>query len=413
VTEEPRRAAPAGSGSPADRNYRLYLLGTATWFVGLAIQFILFPALVALVLRAPPTQLGTAQMAQLLPMLFLLLPAGALADRVDPQLIVRRVQIIGIFPPLLLAALLYYGRASYALLIVYALVMGTLSAVIAPAREGLLARVAPAGNLQRAVTAASGVQFGVQVLGSLLVFALPRRFGPIPLLLVQSALYVLGSWAFSRLRLASERPAVGRRATFGMIGDGLRVALGSRRLRAVMILNLAIGVFYLGVFLVAVPLLVRDVHAGSIREMALTSTSNQLGTIAATIALLHLGGVRRKGLVLVSSLILSAGAIATLGVPFEFPVMLAIIFASGICGGVGLIMGRTLVQEAAPDTHRSRVMALYTLSAMGGAPLGALLMGFLAGLVGVLTALVGAAIAMALTTLMVALGTGLLRARAK
>lgn len=361
-------------------------------------------------LRAPPAQLGSAQMAQLLPMLFLLLPAGAFADRVEPRRIVLLVQSAGVLPPLALATLLYFELASYPILIVYALIMGTLSAIIAPAREGLVARVAR-GNLQQAVTAAAGVQFGVQVLGSLFVFALPQRFGPIPLLLVQAALYAIGARAFAALHFPEvPRPGGRRRATLAMIAEGFEAALGSMRLRAVMVLNVAIGVLYLGVFLVAIPLLVRDLHQGTIREIALTSVANQLGTIVATVALLRMGGVHRKGRTLLVALLLNSGAVAMLGVEITFPALLAVIFFSGLLGGVGLIMGRTLVQEAAPETHRSRVMAVYTLSAMGGAPIGAIGMGLLAGAVGILPALIVAAVLMAATTLAVTAATPLARA---
>lgn len=409
MTTNPSRIEIGDSPVLVARNYRLYLFGIASWQIALAIQFVLLPALVALVLRAPPAQVGTAQMAQLLPMVFLLLHAGALADRVDPRRIVLLVQALAIGPPLVLAALLHFELASYPLLICYALLMGTLSAVITPAREGLLPRIAP-GSLQRAVTAASGVQFGVQVLGSLLVFLMPQRYGPVPVLLAQSLLYLLGAAAFSRLRLPPvPRAAEHGRATFAMIGDGLRVALASRRLRAVMVLNVVIGVLYLGVFLVGIPLLVRDVHHGTIREMALASVANQLGTIVATAVLLRIGGVRRKGRALAGALLLNAATIAVLGVELTFATTLAVIFLSGICGGVGLVMGRTLVQEAAPDTHRSRVMALYSLSALGGAPIGAQAVGSVAGHIGVQYTLILAAALMAGTTVAIALSTGLAR----
>jgi MFS family permease len=392
-----------------DRNFRLYLTGVGTWFVGLAIQFILFPALVALALRAPAAQVGTAQMSLLLPMLLLLLPAGAFADRRDPRRIILVVQIAGAVPPLALAAAIHFGALNFPVLLAYGLTMGALSAIISPAREGLVPRIA-GGALQQAVTATTGVQFGVQVFGSLLVFLVPPRFGVVPILLAQSFIYLGGAWAFSRIVLPVEdRSAIRRRPTWEMITDGLRVSLAAPRLRAVMGLNLAIGVLYMGVFLVAIPLLVRDLFAGTVREIALTSVFNQLGTILATVLLLRFGGVRRRGRWLVGSLLASALAIGALGLVESFAWMLFAIFVAGALGGTGLIMSRTVVQESAPDSHRNRVIALYTLSAMGGAPLGAQLMGIASGQFGVQGALLGAAALMLVTVTAVAAITGLAR----
>lgn len=43
--------------------------------------------------------------------------------------------------------------------------------------------------------------------------------------------------------------------------------------------------------------------------------------------------------------------------------------------GAGVVMtqARTLVQSAAPETHRARILSLFQLGLMSGAPVGALL----------------------------------------
>ncbi len=51
-----------------------------------------------------------------------------------------------------------------------------------------------------------------------------------------------------------------------------------------------------------------------------------------------------------------------------------------------MTMGRTIVQLAAPASHRARVLALYQLGFSGGAPIGSLIMGFLVGWLGIHTA---------------------------
>jgi MFS-type transporter involved in bile tolerance (Atg22 family) len=40
-------------------------------------------------------------------------------------------------------------------------------------------------------------------------------------------------------------------------------------------------------------------------------------------------------------------------------------------------MSRTMIQQAAPEAYRSRVLAIFSLANMGGMPLGAVLLGTL------------------------------------
>ena len=54
--------------------------------------------------------------------------------------------------------------------------------------------------------------------------------------------------------------------------------------------------------------------------------------------------------------------------------------------GTTMTMGRTIVQVAASENHRARVLAAYQLGFSGGAPLGSLMMGLLVGWLGIFDA---------------------------
>ncbi|MBI2203427.1 MAG: hypothetical protein HYU41_06205 [Candidatus Rokubacteria bacterium] len=62
--------------------------------------------------------------------------------------------------------------------------------------------------------------------------------------------------------------------------------------------------------------------------------------------------------------------------------------------GVVITQGRTIVQLAAVPSHRARILALFQLGFVGGGPVGALAMGYVARLTGVDTATVYPAVAM-------------------
>ena len=135
------------------------------------------------------------------------------------------------------------------------------------------------------------------------------------------------------------------------------------------------------------PLLVREVYAGSATDLGLMNACNSLGLVATVIMLLRFGDVHRQGRALllsqgIGSLVLVSAALAP-----AFALYLGSLFLWGVCGGVAMTMSRTIMQEQAPTAQRSRVMSFYSFSFFGAGPVGALLNGFLVDRVGPQTAL--------------------------
>jgi MFS family permease len=164
--------------------------------------------------------------------------------------------------------------------------------------------------------------------------------------------------------------------------DGLGAAAGSEILAPVLSANLAVGVLYVGAFLVILPLIVRDVYGGGSAELSLVSLGFWGGTIAATLVQIRLGALRRPGRAIVLALALGAGVLAAMAWPSSFLTFVSLCLVWGLGAGVVMTQGRTIVQSAAPETHRARILLLFQLGLMGGAPVGALLIGYLAALTG-------------------------------
>jgi len=74
--------------------------------------------------------------------------------------------------------------------------------------------------------------------------------------------------------------------------------------------------------------------------------------------------------------------LAAMAAPAPLWIFALICLVWGVGGGVSLIQGRTIVQLEAPESHRARVLAIYQLGFTGGAPIGALAMGYVTALTG-------------------------------
>jgi predicted MFS family arabinose efflux permease len=191
--------------------------------------------------------------------------------------------------------------------------------------------------------------------------------------------------------------------------DGLREAWVSERIFPIMIGMLAVGVLYGGSFAVILPLIVRDVYGGSSSKLALVNTAFWAGTIAATLAQIKVGALRRPGRAVVVSMAGGVLILAAMAVPAPLWRFVVLCFVWGAGAGIVLNQGRTIVQLETRESHRARALAIFQLGFTGGAPVGALALGYLVVVVGPRTAAVVPAAAMTIVLAFLITRSGLWR----
>ncbi len=386
--------------------FRWYIAGQASWYASWGVRHVLFPWLVVVVLHESPDRVGLAQMAVLLPNIFLLLIGGAIADRSDLRRLLIVTQLAGLIPPLALAALIAAGYLSYPLIVAYGLSLGLTIAFVNPARDSLLSRLA--GNeVQRAVTISTGLQFGTQIIG-VLVAGYAMITGAPLLLLAQAGFIACALFATWRLApVPSRRDKHATSSPWHEILDGVRITRSLPLIAPIVVLMIAMGFSFMGWYLVILPVTIRDVFHGNAPEIATANMCFMTGTVAATLALLRIGHVKRAGRCFVASL--GAVAVVILATYLRMPIELYFfcVFLSGIASGLMFAMSRALIQEASPESHRARILSLFQLGYLGAAPLGAMAQGYLAHFFGAHEAVLAPAIVLAAIILWRAPGSGL------
>jgi MFS family permease len=386
----PEQALPVPTRSSA---FAAYLAGLATWFVPFGIQMVLFPWLVAVVLRMDAFAVGVAQMALMAPSLLFLPLGGLAADRGNPKKLLLRYHVLYALPPLVLAGVLAMGGLSYPLLIVYGLAAGSIGAFAVPTRDALLPVVA-AGNLPRAVALATALQFGGQLIG-IACASFADKIGAPPLLVLRASLVLLGLLAVWRLPDPKPHPPAEHPGFWRSVSDGVSAAARSDQIWPVLLLNFGVGVFYVGPFMAVLPLVVRDYYLGGSAELAYVNLAFWAATIVAAIAFAALARrLTLRGRLI--GLAVMTGAIVLLALASlpPFPLFVALNFVWGIGAGITMTQSRTIIQIVAPPTHRARLMSLFQLGLSGGGPIGAFLAGSIAEVWGTKTALMAPALAM-------------------
>jgi MFS family permease len=382
------------------RAFAWYSAGVGTWFGAWGMQQVLFSWIVVGELEASSEWVGIAQTSTMLPSLVFLLAGGVVADRVDPRRMLIVLHLAAAVPALALAVGSALGVLGMPGLLAYGVCIGTLQAFVMPARDTLLSRVA-GRDMMRAVTTMTAAQFGAQAMGTLLAGA-ARWTGSATMLFVQSIVVASGS-AFSRgIPPAAPREDGGAR-DFDVrdLADGLRQVRHTPRLRVPVSMVVSVGVLFVGPFVVVFPLLVRDYYQGGVDSLSLILMLFPVGTIVGSV-LLRRRGIARKGRA--ALIALAAGALAQIGIGTGVPfwAMVILTFLWGLAGSVFINCSRTLYQEAAPMKQRGRVMAVYQLGFIGGAPIGAMLSGYLSSAIGLHGTLIAASVTMGIIVLGIA-----------
>jgi len=362
------------------RGLHYYLVGTASWFLAYGIQSVMFAWLVTMVLRESPEMVGLAQMSLLLPGTILILIGGSYADRFGGRRVVLIAQSFAVLASIYLLTVVGTDRLSFSLIVGYALLMGLAQAFVTPSRDGLLNQVA-GGRLQRTVMLTSIIQFGMQMFG-FLVASLSDSMGPEIILLVQALVLAIGVIAFYRIPdVERPAPALQPRLLKSVI-EGGKTVFSSHSMRMVMIQNVAMAIFFMGSYMVTMPLLVREVFNGSAQDLAFMNGANSLGLVSTIFLLLKIGDIRRQGRALLLSQGVGAIVLGSAGFAPNYAIWVFALFVWGTCGGIAMTMSRTIMQEQAPEAQRGRVMGFYAFSFMGAGPIGAVFCGYLVEMLG-------------------------------
>jgi MFS family permease len=400
---------------------RWFLASVAFWMAPHGIQTVVLPYLMAIELRQSAGSFGITQMVSQAPMLLFLMLGGWVADRQDARRLLTLLQGAALLMPLVLAAAMLHGGASEAIILLYGATWGLLAAFVMPARDGLLKQVSGI-NIQRMVALAMGTQFAAQMAGQVLA-GRAAQWGAASLLILQAVLLLIGVWVVRHLPTSTERktsrdtggPDAGAApaSLWRELTDGWRLIASAPVLRATYVITIGMGVFFGGMFLVLMPLAVRDLYDGGAQDLSNTFLAFGLGTLTSIFGMMRLGGARRPGAVLVFSQFLGIAVLTPISLGIPQWGYTTCIFLWGMGGGFAMTMSRTIMQEQAPASHQARVMAAFSFSTVGGAPIGALITGAAAAQWGVKGAIFVPVIGVLCTTLIALWMHSIMRLRSR
>jgi MFS family permease len=363
------------------RNYRLFFIGQLVSLTGTWMQDVALPWLVYNETKSP-FAVGLLIFFRFVPFLLLGLFAGVLADRIDNRRMLIATQTISMTLAFVLAALAFTDSPSIWPIYVIAILGGAAVVIEAPSRQALIYQLVGREELPNAIALNASLFNAARAVGPALGGVLIALVG-VGWCFAFNAVSFMAVLAMLLLMRASELFPVARdgepQPTFTAIRDGLSYVWGSPLMRTIVICTAAMSLAGFN-FRVLVPSLAADVFNASALVFGALYASFGIG---ATLGALVVAGRGRAGWKAFSlgaaGLGLSSLGIAVIG---GIPAAIVLLFAAGISFTTWVANGQSLLQLAAPDRLRGRVVSIYIFVFAGLMPVSAVAEGWVADVLG-------------------------------
>ncbi len=358
------------------RNYRIFFTGqlvslAGTWMQNVALAWLVIE------LSGSPLAIGALAFWRFVPFTLFGLAAGVVADRIESRKLVMATQAAAMVISIALAVVTLTGTATLPIVYALAALGGIALAFDAPGRQSLTFQMVGPRELPNAVALNSGLFNGSRVIGPAIAGLVIAAVGTglcfvlnaVSFLAVLTALLLVRE---EELRHVEKDPSA-------RIVDGLRRAFAyawdDPQLRQILTVVFVVSTVGFN-FHVLVPLLAADtLHVGP-EGFGFLSAAFGLGALAGALAA---ATFRSASWRLFSIGTASFGVFALLLAPVENAFLAGIVlFAIGISFTLFTANANALVQLAAPDHLRGRLIGIYLFAFLGLAPVGGLFAGWLA-----------------------------------
>lgn len=378
----------------AHRNFRLFFAGAFFSNAGTWMQTVAQSWLV-LQLTDSGTWLGIDMFMATSPGLLLTLVGGVIADKVDRKRLLIYTQAGAGLSALALAALMWSGAIRWEgagrrpgdvwMVLLLSFVTGCCWALSGPSYQAITVDLVEREDLANAIALNSSQFQLARVAGPTLAAVTMRLLGMAGCFFANGLSYVAIVAALSRVRfekkgaapsetVGGEKVEAVRRSMWGDLAEGFRYVRGRPRVGAVLLCSTVVCLFG-APYLVLLPLFARNVYGWDEAGLSLLMGTAGAGALVGALGLAYLGDVRRKGLILLASM-LSAGTCITAFAAVTSPrLAVPLLFATGMSMVTFFALGNTLVQQLVTDEMRGRVMSMWILTFIGTMPVGSFLSG--------------------------------------
>ena len=357
-------------------NYRIWAAGAlvsniGSWMQRTAQDWIVLTELT----QHNATAVGIVMGLQFGPQILLLPLTGFAADHLDRRKLLFCTQAAMGLLALGLGLLVVTGLVQLWHVYVFAFLLGCASAFDSPARQTFVADLVDERHLPNAVALNSTSFNAARMIGPAVAGALIAGVGSGWVFLINalSFLAVLGSLCLLRAERLTPRPRVVRAP--GSFAEGFRYVMRRPDLKVILFMLFLVGTFGLNFPIYISTMAVTVFHAGAGQYGLLTSMMAAGSVVGALMA-----AARAKPgipVLLAGAAIFGVGCAVAAMMP-SYALFGAVLFVIGMSAQTLTTSTNSLVQTSTEPAMRGRVIAILLAIALGGTPVGAPIVGWIA-----------------------------------
>lgn len=359
-------------------NFRRWFVGqvlslAGTWMQSVAQGWLVYQ------MTGSEMALGAISFAGSIPTLFLMLPAGVIADRMSKRRLLVITQMAMMACAFVLALLTWTNVLRVWHVAVLAFLLGVINSFDAPARLALTPQmVDDRRDLQNAIALGATMFNLARVVGPAIGGIVLAAVGAGWCFAINGLSFLAVLVALLGMRLPDDvgRPAR-TRPMAAEIGDGLRYVWRQPVVRALVALIGMASIFGFS-YAVLLPAYASDVLKVGETGYGMMNAAVGVGALTGSLAVASLSRHQAKGMQITVGSLVFPLALLAFSTTRSFPLTMICL----ACAGIGFVTqnatSNTIVQMMVPDELRGRVMSVYSLMFFGTAPVGALFAGAVA-----------------------------------
>jgi len=321
-------------------------------------------SLLAYRLAGSPTILGIMAVAHALPMLFLSIPGGVIADRVRKRYVLivgqasSAVVALGVAMALTLGYISAERAGSWWILVVASIFQGIIMGLMMPSRQAIVAEIVGEDYLMNALALNALGMNMLRIMAPALAGFFIDSLGFEAIYYAMTGMYLM---AMIFIACMPQTGTVGNRG-HNLLAD-LKSGLQYVRHETTILLILVFTLFVVllsRAYLFLMPIFAEDILRVGATGMGVLISVSGIGAIIGSLLLASLPNKRRGAMLLVSSLVLGL-ALAGFSFSNSWYLSLALIAFVGLGHAGRMALGNTLIQYYVADDYRGRVMGIYIM----------------------------------------------------
>ena len=316
-------------------------------------------------LTGSATILGLMSLANALPMLFLALFGGVIADRVQKKYVLLIGQScsaaisLGIALSLTAGYLSAERAGSWWILIVASVLQGTVMGLMVPSRQAIVPEIVGEEQLMNAIALNNMAMNTLRLIAPAIAgFLISEDYNFQTVYFAMTGMYVIAVIFMIFMPHTGKITAI-RRSVFADILEGLQYVKNRTTILLLLVFILLV-ILLSRPYMVLMPMFTEGILDVGPSGMGILMSISGAGAIAGALILASLPN-RRRGMMLLCGCLILGLALIAFSFSKSWPLSIALIVLVGLGQTARMTLGNTLVQYYVDDEYRGRVMSIYTM----------------------------------------------------